>query len=504
MNVPVWANAPIVVVGDLMLDTYLIGTIERISPEAPVPILRHALDREAPGGAANVAANICALGGSCRLLGVVGNDAAAERLVAMIRMAGADCRAVVSHDRPTITKTRVLAGTHQLVRIDREPSSPLSAETEDAIIRTASDILSGARMLVLSDYNKGCLSDRVLTSLFELARQHCVPVLVDPKRRDFSRYRGATYIKPNLAELSAATGISVDTIEGARAAAANVITSIDATVLLTRSEQGIAYFGRNGEEIVLPTQAREVYDVAGAGDTVAATFALAIAAKASPRHSILLANLAAGIVVSKAGTATASLGELREALRAIESRSEPPRTSHTDWMTARHIREAWRQEGLTVGYTNGCFDLLHPGHIAVLRAAARHCDRLIVGLNGDASVSRLKGPSRPVQSEEARAEIMSAIGCVDLVVLFDDDTPLQLIELLQPDVLVKGADYPEDQIVGADIVRSAGGRVERVELREGQSTTRLIQRTGAKHQESARIGDGDEKAAVTSSSSASS
>jgi D-beta-D-heptose 7-phosphate kinase/D-beta-D-heptose 1-phosphate adenosyltransferase len=469
---------PLLIVGDLMLDVYLAGHVARISPEAPVPVLRFLRETETAGGAANVALNVTALGGTARLLGVVGADEGAGRLAALMQRAGIMTDFVTADDRPTTTKTRVLAGQHhQLLRIDRETVAPLAPEAEAALIARIEAAAPGAGAVVLSDYGKGCLTDRVIAAAVAVARGAGVPVLVDPKRKDFAAYRGADYIKPNLAELAAATGIDCGTDAGAAAAAAAAMEATGAAILLTRSEKGMTLYAPDGETIAMATEAREVFDVSGAGDTVMATFALMLTGGASRAQAMRLANVAAGIVVSKAGTATASRAELEAALAARAPRQPVAPSPVLGWDEARARCDEWRQKGLRIGFTNGCFDLLHPGHIAILKGAAAACDRLVVGLNSDASVRRLKGPTRPIQAEAARAEVMGAIGVVDAVVIFDQDTPLELITHLMPDVLVKGADYAEDQIVGADVVRRAGGRVERVELVAGHSTTGLVARS---------------------------
>lgn len=471
-------DRPLLIVGDVMLDVYLAGHVARISPEAPVPVLRYLRETEAAGGAANVALNVVALGGAARLVGVVGADEGAARLAALMAAAGIAADLVAAGDRPTTTKMRVLAGQHQqLLRIDRETTGPLPPPTEAAVIDRIEAAAPAAGAVVLSDYAKGCLTDRVIAATIAAARGAGIPLFVDPKRKDFAAYRGADYIKPNLAELAAATGMDCSTDAGAAAAAAAAMGATGAAILLTRSEKGMSLYAPDGETITMPTEAREVFDVSGAGDTVMATFALMLTGGASRAQAMRLANVAAGIVVSKAGTATVSRAELETALAARAPRPPVAPSPVLSWAEARAKCDEWRQKGLRIGFTNGCFDLLHPGHIAILRGAAAACDRLVVGLNSDASVRRLKGPGRPIQSQAARAEVMGAIGVVDAVVVFDQDTPLELITHLMPDVLVKGADYAEDQIVGADVVRRNGGRVERVALVAGHSTTGLVARS---------------------------
>jgi D-beta-D-heptose 7-phosphate kinase/D-beta-D-heptose 1-phosphate adenosyltransferase len=466
-------DARILVLGDVMLDGYASGGVERISPEAPVPVLRHLSHHEVPGGGANVAMNIAALGGRPCLIGLVGEDDEARRLDALLTAAGVETRMVAGASRPTTFKLRILAGNHQMLRIDKEEVGPASSEMEDALIQAAVEALPQMRALVLSDYRKGCLTDRVLSTVLAEANALRVPVFVDPKRSDFSAYAGADFITPNRSELKAATGIACEDYAACEQAAAMARSASGAAILLTRSEQGMTFFPVEGEAISLPTEAQEVFDVSGAGDSVIATFAFGVVSGMSIPQALRAANCAAGIVISRAGTATTTEAEVAAALDRGHLLSRQG-SEALSWEEARRIRQVWRTEKLIVGFTNGCFDLLHPGHIALLREAARHCDRLIVGLNSDASVRRLKGETRPIQSEDARAEVMAAITHADAVVIFDQDTPYELIAALEPDVLVKGADYEEHQIVGADLVKSRGGDIIRVDLKRGHSTTNLV------------------------------
>ena len=469
-------EAPIVVLGEAMLDIFVSGDVERISPEAPVPVLRHRRDKLVPGGAGNVASNFAHLGGVPTLITILGDDSEGASLMALLGADGVAVEAVVTRSRMTTSKTRVMGGNHHLLRIDREDSSPISSGVEDEILAKVSASLRYARALAISDYGKGMLTDRVLASAIAMARARGVPIIVDPKRRDFSMYAGADVIKPNRLELMTATGLPCGADEEVAAAADAAMRQTGASVLVTRAEKGMSYFASGAAPIHMPTHAKLVFDVSGAGDAVLATFAYGLVGALPIEQTMRLANLAAGIVVSKPGTATITLDELRAEAAFHEESSAFRKGGLASLDEARVIREHWRRQGLSVGFTNGCFDLLHPGHVAILRGAARLCERLIVGLNSDASVSRLKGPTRPVQRGLARAAVLGAIDCVDLVVIFDGDTPYDTIGALVPDVLIKGADYTEDQIVGADVVRSAGGRVERIRLVEGQSTSELIRR----------------------------
>ena len=469
-------EAPIAVLGEAMLDVFVSGDVERISPEAPVPVLRHRRDKLVPGGAGNVACNIAQLGGAPILITLVGDDSEGASLMALLGADGVATEAIVTRGRMTTSKTRVMGGSHHLIRIDREDSSPISEAAEDEVLARLKSTLRRVRALAISDYGKGMLTDRVLVGAIAMARAEGVPVIVDPKRRDFSLYAGADVIKPNRLELAAASGLHCHTDEEVMRAAEAVMRQTGADLLVTRAEKGMSYFSSGAVPIHMPTHAKLVFDVSGAGDAVMATFAYGLVGRLPIEQTMRLANLAAGIVVSKPGTATITLDELRAEAALHEEAAAFRKGGLASVDEARAIREHWRRQGLSVGFTNGCFDLLHPGHVAILRGAARLCDRLVVGLNSDQSVARLKGPTRPVQRAAARAAVLGAIDFVDLIVVFDNDTPFDLIGALAPDVLIKGADYTEDQIVGADVVRAAGGKVERIKLVEGQSTSDIIRR----------------------------
>lgn len=467
-------GAPILVIGDSMLDVYVFGSVERISPEAPVPVIRQLETKETAGGAANVAVNVLGLGGTAHLITCIGADADGQRLDAVLTAAGVTFDLIPTAGKPTTVKTRFATGQHQLLRLDREDTATIPPDSEDEVLAAVAARIDGCRVVILSDYHKGMLTDRVLGGVISLARAHGLAVIVDPKRRDLSAYRGATFLKPNRGELQAATGLPTATDAEIEHAGAVAAAATEAGILVTRSEAGMSLVRPDGAAIHMPTHAQSVYDVTGAGDTVIAAFALGLAAGRPVDEAMAFANLAGGIAVSKPGTAIV-LAEEVEAERSLLADDEVvPKGGLVSAETAARLRRIWRRQGLVVGFTNGCFDLLHPGHVALLQGAAQACDRLIVGLNSDASVRRLKGASRPVQGEGARAAVLGAIGYVNLVVLFEQDTPIELIEHIQPDLLVKGADYKVDEIVGADIVQKAGGRVMTVDLVPGQSTTRLI------------------------------
>jgi D-beta-D-heptose 7-phosphate kinase/D-beta-D-heptose 1-phosphate adenosyltransferase len=467
-------RVPVLVVGDSMLDIYVEGAVERISPEAPVPVMRRQRMHETPGGAANVAANIVGLGGAAHLISVTGADGEGDRLAAALTEAGVSFDLVRTGARPTTTKTRFVSGQNQLLRLDSEEVSPIPTACEAEIAAAVAAHIDGCRLIVLSDYRKGVLTDIVLARLFALAAAHGVPVVVDPKRGDFTAYKGAAFLKPNLAELAAATGLPTSSDAEVEHAAGVLAATTAAGILVTRSGAGMSLVQPGQPAVHMPTHAREVYDVTGAGDTVIAAFALALATGQPPESAMAIANLAGGIAVSRAGTAIVLAEEVEVERSLLADDDVAAKGAIVDAEAATRLRQIWKRQGLVVGFTNGCFDLVHPGHVALLREAGKACDRLIVGLNSDASVRRLKGESRPVQAELARAAVLGAIDYVNLVVLFEDDTPYDLIKALAPDILVKGADYKVEEIVGADIVIAAGGKVMRVELVPGQSTTQLV------------------------------
>lgn len=468
----------VLVIGDVMVDHYVSGKVSRVSDEAPVPIVQVTDERWTAGGAANVAANIAALGGRAILVGVTGADPAASTLAGIVgAMGGAvEAHLVADASRPTTLKTRYMGGQHQMVRVDRETGVAILRSTEDRLVDIIADVVDDCDVIMVSDYAKGVLSDRVLGAIMEHGRRAGVDIVIDPKRADWSAYRGASLITPNRKELSLATRATCGTDAECLAAADAAIATTGAAILLTRSEQGMSLFRSGQPALHLSAKAREVFDVSGAGDTVAAAIALSLASGQAPELAMQIANVAAGVVVGKRGTATVSPAEVMAELDAGH-RMTASFPGAINLSEARSLRETWAREGLSVGFTNGCFDILHAGHVVLLRQAAQTCDRLIVALNTDASVSALKGPDRPVQSENVRASVMAAIKGVDAVILFGEATPLEAIRELQPDVLVKGADYAEDQIVGADIVKARGGRIVRVGLIDGQSTTRVIEKS---------------------------
>lgn len=471
-------TARVAVIGDVMVDHYVYGAVQRISPEAPVPVLHVAGERHVLGGAANVAANIAALGGAVRLVGVVGADVAADQLRRLVdALGGIEADFAVSPAHETIIKTRFLGDRQQIVRVDRETRAAYDTSAITALVAAVERAVAACDVVILSDYGKGALGDAVLAATFKGARAAAKPVIVDPKRVRLAEYRGATVITPNRRELETAVGLPTETDAEAAAAAAQAIAESGAAILLTRSEKGMSLFRAGAAPVNLPTQAREVFDVSGAGDTVVATLGCALAAGAPIETAMQLANAAAGVVVGKLGTAVCTPEELMQALAAGSGDfDDTPAPIPASWDEAATRRAAWRAQGLTVGFANGCFDLLHPGHVALLQTAAAQVDRLIVAINSDASVSALKGPDRPVQTEAARAFVLAGLKGVDLVTVFGEPTPLELIARLVPDVLFKGADYTEDAVVGGDVVKAAGGRVALIDLVEGHSTSALVKK----------------------------
>jgi D-beta-D-heptose 7-phosphate kinase/D-beta-D-heptose 1-phosphate adenosyltransferase len=472
----------VLVVGDVMLDRFVYGHVSRISPEAPAPVIETSGPVDVVGGSGNVVRNIVSLGAACEIVAVVGCDDAARTIREHLKGMNVPAGGLIEvNGRVTTVKTRFVAWLHNthLLRADTEETTPAGEKVEGAIIAAAERRIGAADAVILSDYAKGVLTPRVIAAVIAAARQAGKPVIVDPKGHDYSRYRGATVVTPNAAELAQALGRPATNDEAAaRAGAQALAEQLDCDiVMVTRGERGMLIVSRDGEAASFDATARRVIDVSGAGDTVVAGFTLAFVSDAGMRNAAHLANVAAGVVVGKKGTSQVTADELRDLLLSrphFELREKVKDLAAIDAALA-----AWRREGLTVGFTNGCFDLLHPGHVQLLCEARSHCDRLIVGLNSDSSVKRLKGATRPVQSEAARSIVLAGLAFVDAVVLFADDTPIELIRRIRPDILVKGADYRLDQVVGHDIVASYGGKVVLVNLIPDSSTTRIIDRLKA-------------------------
>ena len=470
------ARTSVMVIGDVMLDRYVYGAVERISPEAPIPILTVEREVAVPGGAGNVVRNLTALGAAVAFVSVVGDDQAGSDLTGLIGgQPGVEPWLLVQSGRSTTVKTRYVSQGQQLLRADREETAPINAKLAERMLRIAGDTLAATSVAVLSDYRKGVLAGDIPAQLIAAARQAGRRVVVDPKGPDYARYAGADVVTPNRRELAEATGMTVDS-EAAIVAAAAALRDAHGfgAVLVTRAEDGMTLLDAQGAHH-FPAEAAEVFDVSGAGDTVVATLAAGMAAGLDLPVAARLANIAAGIVVGKVGTAVAREEDL---LAALSLQGGTFRKIVTREAAAEQV-ERWRRRGWRTGFTNGCFDLLHPGHAHLLEQARGQCDRRVVGLNSDASVRRLKGATRPVQPEAARAAVLASLSAVDLVCIYDEDTPEATLEALRPELLVKGADYALDAVVGADMVRGWGGRVWLAELTPGFSTTATVQRIAA-------------------------
>lgn len=471
LTMPRYDQAAVLVVGDVMLDRYWHGGTSRISPEAPVPVVRVDQIEDRPGGAANVALNIAALGARALLVGVTGEDEAADSLSDSLRGAGVETHFQQLDDQPTIVKLRVMSRHQQLLRMDFEE---LFNTDTAALARDVDALLDGVKVLVLSDYGKGALQNH--QTLIQAARRKNIPVLADPKGKDFSIYRGASLITPNLHEFETIVGGCVDEAELV-SKGAKLMTELElGALLVTRGEHGMTLLRPGHAPLHLPARAREVFDVTGAGDTVISTLAASIAAGEELPNAVALANLAAGIVVGKLGTAAISAPELRRAVQREEG-SERGVLSLDQLLIA--IEDA-RAHGEKIVFTNGCFDILHAGHVTYLEQARAQGDRLIVAINDDGSVSRLKGPGRPINAADRRMAVLAGLGAVDWVVSFSEDTPERLLKQVQPDVLVKGGDYGIDQVVGADIVQAYGGEVRVLGLVENSSTTAIVEKIRSK------------------------
>ena len=455
-------------VGDLMLDRYVYGEVTRLSPEAPIPVLRSKRTVSMPGGVGNVARNVAALGGHARLGAVAGQDAAGDELVVLV---AAEAGVADFIDRPdaasTIVKTRFVSAGQQLLRLDDEQVSVGVFDREQ--------VFTGASAILLSDYDKGVVTDRLIRSALWAAEASGAPVIVDPKGRDFARYGAVDVIKPNASELAGATGLPVDTDAEIEVALTVLLEGITAkAIVVTRAGKGMSLAERGKPVKHFPGRAREVFDVSGAGDTGLAALGLALAAGASLEQAVQLAILASGVVVGKSGTAVVSPTELIDAEMSQHASLAHAKVTPLDDLAAQV--EAWRAMGLKVGFTNGCFDILHRGHVAYLAQARSWCDRLVVALNSDASVKRLKGEGRPVTDLDSRAVVIGGLASVDRVTSFDDPTPIALIERLRPDVLIKGADYTREGVVGGDLVESWGGEVRLAAFQDGYSTTKTIEK----------------------------
>lgn len=467
------SRASVLVVGDVMLDRYVYGTVARVSPEAPVPILTVSRETAMPGGAGNVLRNLAALGASAAFVSVVGDDQAGSDLTGLI--GGQDHVEpwlLVENGRTTTLKTRYIAQGQHLIRTDREETHQIPAKLSSRLIKIALDAMAATSITVLSDYHKGVLTADVCIALIEGAKKLGRMVIVDPKGQDYTPYRGATLVTPNRKELAEMTSMPVNTEADIVAAAQKLRHEYEfGAVLVARAEDGVSLITPNAA-FHYPGAAREVFDVSGAQDTLVATLAAALAVQVPLVDAARLANIAAGIVVGKVGTAVIRQSDLATAIAPAAGTLQkivPP-------SVAAEAAERWRLSGYKVGFTNGCFDLLHPGHVHLLEQCRTMCDRLIVAINADESIKRLKGPNRPAQTEAARAAILASLASVDLVCLFEEDTPLDLIKQIRPDLLIKGADYTREAVIGADLVESWGGSVALAQLLPGHSTTETLKK----------------------------
>ena len=458
----------LLVVGDLMLDRYVDGTVTRISPEAPVPVLSQSRCQQMPGGAANVACNLAQLGAKVTLIGACGDDLAASDLVEELsRFPTIRFLPIPIAGRPTSLKTRYRASGHQILRVDDEMTDAIEASAQQTLIDTVSSAITSADMLVLSDYAKGGLPETVIRQLIYAAKAAERLIVADPKVTNLSVYADVDILTPNLQELSKSAGTSLTEIDTIGATATRLAETHNiGTIMTTLSARGILASSADGTQFHDPAKTRDVFDVSGAGDTVVAVISAAISSGADTEAAVALANHAAGVAISKSGTAIVTPGEILAYMPLSNTLTEPA--------SLANLCQNWRNAGDKIAFTNGCFDLLHPGHISLLRHAAKTADRLIVGLNSDASVRRLKGDSRPLQPADKRGAALTAFDMVDAVTIFDEDTPKNLITLLQPDFIVKGGDYEPDAVVGSDIVRERGGKVVIIPTLATYSTSNLI------------------------------
>ncbi len=466
----------VLVLGDLIYDTFVYGDVHRVSREAPVPILSEVRRDAMLGGAGNLARNLVGLGGEVSLISVVGDDAEGDAARTLAEAAcGAGLRLVTTPGRQTPAKIRYVSNNQQMFCVDRDPPAVISHPVEAEVMIAVREALGAADVLILSDYGRGLLTPALIRGAIAAAREAGVAISVDPRGADFTRYDGATVIKPNAGELASETGLPVSNDEEAEAALRAFKAELSETeaLLVTRGGAGMSLLDADGAVTHHRSKARSVFDVSGAGDTALAALSLAIAAKLDLSDAMALADLAAGVAVTKSGTAVVTPAEM---LADADRTQGAPDWRILDRQGIAKLSEDWRAEGLKVGFTNGCFDILHPGHLSVLRHAASVCDRLIVGLNADASVKRLKGPSRPVNDETARAVMLASLDMVDRVVVFEEDTPQDLIEAINPHVMVKGADYVADDLPGAAFVKANGGEVVLAPLVKGQSTTGIIEK----------------------------
>ncbi|MFT5320360.1 MAG: D-beta-D-heptose 7-phosphate kinase/D-beta-D-heptose 1-phosphate adenosyltransferase [Pseudohongiellaceae bacterium] len=468
LDIPKFDAARVLVVGDVMLDRYWHGGTSRISPEAPVPVVKISNAEDSPGGAGNVALNIAALGAAASLVGLVGNDEAGEELESRLRAAGVLCEFEKVSDKPTIIKLRIISRHQQLIRLDFE--EPFDSKDADAVNKKVSALLDDIDIVIVSDYNKGALAS--VSGLIAAAKKAGIRILVDPKGQDFSRYRGATLLTPNLSEFEQVMGVcesEEDLVDKGRI----LLKELDLEALLiTRGEHGMSLIRADEPELHFPARARDVFDVTGAGDTVISVLGAALAAGADLPDAVALSNIAAGLAVTRLGTVAISGPELR---REVQRDGGSDRGVMSQEQLALAVADA-RAHGEKVAFTNGCFDIIHAGHVGYLKDARQCGDRLIVAINDDDSVKRLKGEGRPINPIERRMAVVSGLESVDWVVSFSEDTPEALIGDIKPDCLVKGGDYGVEGVVGADIVSAYGGEVKVLSFLDDCSTSAIVEK----------------------------
>lgn len=471
------ANVKVLCIGDVMLDRFMYGVVDRISPESPIPVFTHQREEKMLGGAGNVVRGVLALGADAGFLSVIGDDTVGNQLTALV---GSEARLhpylLSEKNRLSTKKTRYVASGQQLLRADAETRAPISAASEQKLLAAALAELPQYHVLILSDYGKGVLTPSLCRALIDAANAQSIPVLVDPKHRDIGVYAGATILSPNLKEMAAAVGVEQFASEAELVAAAAALCAKHhfTYILCTRGKDGMVLINAAGEVARVATAAREVFDVSGAGDTAIATLAVSLAAGATAEEAMVLANSAAGVAVGRLGTAVVHQSDLITALFLSHTALQHQKILPLSY--AEEMVKSWRREGQRIGFTNGCFDIMHAGHATLLADARAQCDKLIVGINSDASVKRLKGESRPVNQEFDRAHLLASLACVDAVIIFEEDTPLALIRALKPDILMKGADYTRETVVGYEIVESYGGKVVLLPLKEGYSTSNIIRK----------------------------
>lgn len=473
-SLPRLKERKVLVVGDIMLDEHIWSKVNRISPEAPVPVADVVSIVYTPGGAGNVANNIQALGGKAYLVGVVGKDTSKDKLFEALKERGIGTdRIIVDKDRPTTLKSRIIAHGHHVVRVDREERSPISNELFQKVLESAKSVIDEVDALLISDYDKGVVTPKVAKNLIAMAKEQGKIVSIDPKGTDYQKYKGATIVTPNRGELEIVTKTVITDEASLVKAGQRLLEELKTEfILITKGEEGMSLFEREGRITHIPAVASEIYDVTGAGDTVVATLTLALAAGADIRKAAELSNWAAGTVVRKVGTATVTRKELEEIIRYQAGEKVNRKIRSLDEL--KQISKRLKKEGKKLVFTNGCFDLLHIGHIKYLQKAKEFGDVLIVGVNSDSSVKKIKGSNRPFFPEEERAQLLSALECVDYVIVFSELNPEKVIKILKPDVHVKGGDYQTDELPESEIVKSYGGKVIVANETKGKSTTELI------------------------------